>query len=176
MRQSCLCQCGMLQHRPFPAGALGEVGIAVAQVEQRQDLALDQRLRQPARRVEPRLGVEQRLQFRFVQPVARRPGVEVRLAQQPQVSPQPGKLGAPGAMFDFARIAAGPGNPPVVVDETCDIDKAGADVVTGASLDNNVICTDEKTTIVVDSVADRLVQAIDGHGSMNGVAVLQRGG
>ncbi len=53
-------------------------------------------------------------------------------------------------------IAAGPGNPPAVVDETADIPKAARDIVAGASLDNNVICTSEKETIVVASVADEL--------------------
>src|SRR5439155_4502232 len=48
-------------------------------------------------------------------------------------------------------ICAGPGNPPVVVDETADIDKAARDVVFGASFDNNVICTDEKECLVVSS-------------------------
>ena len=57
-------------------------------------------------------------------------------------------------------ITAGPGNPPAVVDQTADIDQAARDIVRGASFDNNIICTDEKTTIVVDSVADRLVQAM----------------
>ena len=51
-----------------------------------------------------------------------------------------GGTGGPGvvkaAMNSGKRaICAGPGNPPVVVDETCDIGKAGADIVTGASLD-----------------------------------------
>ena len=55
-------------------------------------------------------------------------------------------------------IAAGPGNPPTVVDQTADIAKAAKDIVSGASFDNNIICVDEKTTIVVDTVADRLVQ------------------
>ena len=41
-------------------------------------------------------------------------------------------------------IAAGAGNPPVVVDETADIAKAARDIVWGASFDNNVICVDEK--------------------------------
>ena len=41
-------------------------------------------------------------------------------------------------------ICAGPGNPPVVVDETADLDKAGRDIVLGASTDNNIICVDEK--------------------------------
>ncbi|MEN8041613.1 MAG: aldehyde dehydrogenase family protein [Actinomycetota bacterium] len=55
-------------------------------------------------------------------------------------------------------IAAGPGNPPAVVDQTADIAKAARDIVAGASFDNNIICVDEKTTIVVDTVADRLIQ------------------
>jgi acyl-CoA reductase-like NAD-dependent aldehyde dehydrogenase len=53
-------------------------------------------------------------------------------------------------------IAAGPGNPPCVVDETADIAKAGKDIVDGASFDNNVICICEKEIIVVASVADKL--------------------
>ena len=48
-------------------------------------------------------------------------------------------------------ICAGPGNPPVVVDETADIDKAGRDIVLGASTDNNIICTDEKEALVVET-------------------------
>ena len=57
-------------------------------------------------------------------------------------------------------ITAGPGNPPAVVDQTADVDQAGRDIVRGGSFDNNIVCVDEKTTIVVDSVADRLVQAM----------------
>ncbi len=57
-------------------------------------------------------------------------------------------------------ITAGPGNPPALVDETADVDRAGRDIVAGASFDNNVICTDEKSTLVVEPVADRLVQAM----------------
>ncbi len=53
-------------------------------------------------------------------------------------------------------IAAGPGNPPVIVDATADIAKAGKDIVDGASFDNNIICICEKEIIVVESVADRL--------------------
>jgi acyl-CoA reductase-like NAD-dependent aldehyde dehydrogenase len=57
-------------------------------------------------------------------------------------------------------ICAGPGNPPAVVDETADVEKAGRDIVLGASTDNNIICTDEKETICVATVADRLVAAM----------------
>lgn len=57
-------------------------------------------------------------------------------------------------------ICAGPGNPPVIVDETANIEKAASDIVLGASFDNNMICVEEKETIVVASVADKLIQAM----------------
>ena len=63
-------------------------------------------------------------------------------------------------------ICAGPGNPPVVVDETADIDKAARDVVFGASFDNNIICADEKECLVVSSVADQLIKAMTYYGSV----------
>jgi propionaldehyde dehydrogenase len=66
---------------------------------------------------------------------------------------------------DKRAVTAGPGNPPAVVDQTADVDKAGRDIVAGASFDNNLICTDEKTTIAVDTVADRLVRAMAQHGA-----------
>lgn len=62
-------------------------------------------------------------------------------------------------------ICAGPGNPPVVVDETADIEKAGRDIVRGASFDNNIICVDEKEVFVVASVADALLDAMAKHGA-----------
>jgi acyl-CoA reductase-like NAD-dependent aldehyde dehydrogenase len=78
--------------------------------------------------------------------------------------------GGPGVVQEALKtnkkaITAGPGNPPAVVDQTADVDAAGRDIVRGASFDNNVICTDEKTTIVVDTVADRLVQAMVANGA-----------
>ena len=63
-------------------------------------------------------------------------------------------------------ICAGPGNPPSVVDETADIVKAGRDIVLGASFDNNIICTDEKTTFVVESVAIDLLRAMADGGAL----------
>ena len=67
-------------------------------------------------------------------------------------------------------ICAGPGNPPVVVDETADIEKAARDIVLGASTDNNIICVDEKEVLVVDAVADRLLEAM----KKNNAVVLDR--
>jgi len=55
-------------------------------------------------------------------------------------------------------IAAGPGNPPVVVDETADIARAARHIVDGASFDNNVLCIAEKEIICVGSVADELIR------------------
>ncbi len=57
-------------------------------------------------------------------------------------------------------ICAGPGNPPVVVDETADIERAGRDIVLGASTDNNIICADEKQVLAVASIADDLIKAM----------------
>jgi acyl-CoA reductase-like NAD-dependent aldehyde dehydrogenase len=53
-------------------------------------------------------------------------------------------------------IAAGPGNPPAVVDATADLDRAAEGIVLGASIDNNIICTAEKEIVAVDSIADAL--------------------
>ena len=63
-------------------------------------------------------------------------------------------------------ICAGPGNPPVVVDETADLEQAGRDIVRGGSLDNNIICTDEKEIFAVDSITDGLKRAMCRHGAV----------
>jgi acyl-CoA reductase-like NAD-dependent aldehyde dehydrogenase len=66
---------------------------------------------------------------------------------------------------DKRAITAGPGNPPAVVDGTADIERAGRDIVRGASFDNNLVCIDEKVVLVVDTVADRLIRAMTGNGA-----------
>ena len=62
-------------------------------------------------------------------------------------------------------ICAGPGNPPVVVDESADLEQAGRDVVIGASFDNNITCTDEKEVFAVASIADELKRQMVRHGA-----------
>ena len=62
-------------------------------------------------------------------------------------------------------ICAGPGNPPVVVDETADVDQAARDIVAGASFDNNLVCVLEKEIIAVDAIADELKAALVAHGA-----------
>jgi acyl-CoA reductase-like NAD-dependent aldehyde dehydrogenase len=44
-----------------------------------------------------------------------------------------------------------------VVDETAHLGETARGIVRGASLDNNIICVDEKEVLVVDSVADKLI-------------------
>ena len=53
-------------------------------------------------------------------------------------------------------ICAGPGNPPAVVDETADLEKAARDIVKGASFDNNLVCILEKEILAVEAIADQL--------------------
>jgi acyl-CoA reductase-like NAD-dependent aldehyde dehydrogenase len=94
------------------------------------------------------------------QALMRHPGVRVLLV-----------TGGPGVVKEAMRsgkraICAGPGNPPVVVDETADIDKAGRDIVFGGGFDNNIICVDEKEIFVVDRVADLLKAAMCAHGAV----------
>lgn len=62
-------------------------------------------------------------------------------------------------------VAAGPGNPPVIVDETADIDRAARDIVDGASFENNILCVAEKECFVVRSVADSLIAKMQACGA-----------
>jgi aldehyde dehydrogenase len=57
-------------------------------------------------------------------------------------------------------IAGGPGNPPVVVDETADLDRAAECIITGSAFDNNLLCIGEKEVFVVASVADAFIAAM----------------
>ncbi len=63
-------------------------------------------------------------------------------------------------------VAGGPGNPPVVIDDTADLDAAARGVVAGASFDNNVICTDEKEVFVVERAFDRVFAGVQRHGAV----------
>ena len=54
-------------------------------------------------------------------------------------------------------ICAGPGNPPVIVDETADIRKAARHIVAGAAYDNNLLCIGEKQIFVLEKVFDAFI-------------------
>ncbi|MCF8063422.1 MAG: aldehyde dehydrogenase, partial [Deltaproteobacteria bacterium] len=62
-------------------------------------------------------------------------------------------------------IAGGPGNPPVVVDETADLDRAARSILEGAAFSNCMACASEKEIFVVESVADRLKERLAAHGA-----------
>lgn len=62
-------------------------------------------------------------------------------------------------------IAAGPGNPPVIVDGTADIAAAARDIVDGASFDNNIMCICEKEVFAVSSIMDRLMEEMEKNGA-----------
>lgn len=55
-------------------------------------------------------------------------------------------------------IGAGAGNPPALVDETADVEKAARDIVNGCTFDNNLPCIAEKEVVAVDWVTDQLIK------------------
>jgi aldehyde dehydrogenase len=63
-------------------------------------------------------------------------------------------------------IVAGPGNPPVVVDETADLDRAARCIIQGGAYDNNLLCIAEKEVFVVNSVFDAMLSAMERAGAV----------
>ena len=61
-------------------------------------------------------------------------------------------------------IVAGPGNPPVVVDATADLDNAAKSIVAGAAFDNSLLCISEKEVFAVKEIFDQLMAAVSNHG------------
>jgi aldehyde dehydrogenase len=57
-------------------------------------------------------------------------------------------------------IVAGPGNPPVVVDETADLDNAARSIIAGAAYDNNLLCIGEKEVFAVAAIFDELLETM----------------
>ena len=62
-------------------------------------------------------------------------------------------------------IGAGAGNPPVIVDDTADVVKAGKDIIDGCSFDNNLPCIAEKEVFVFRNVADQLISSMLANGA-----------
>jgi aldehyde dehydrogenase len=63
-------------------------------------------------------------------------------------------------------IVAGPGNPPVVVDETADLDRAARCIIQGGAYDNNLLCIAEKQVFVVEQVFDAMMAAMERAGAV----------
>ncbi|MEJ2545726.1 MAG: aldehyde dehydrogenase family protein, partial [Calditrichaceae bacterium] len=62
-------------------------------------------------------------------------------------------------------IAAGPGNPPVLIDETADLSLAAKEITESASYDNNILCIAEKEIFVVESVFDEFMANFEAVGN-----------
>ena len=63
-------------------------------------------------------------------------------------------------------IVAGPGNPPVVVDATADLDRAARAIIQGAAYDNNLLCIGEKQVFVVEAVFEAMLSAMERAGAL----------
>lgn len=94
-------------------------------------------------------------------------------AQQLMTHPAIGMIAVTGGhgVVDFATktgkrlIAGGPGNPPVVVDETADLDRAAQCIIQGAGFSNCIACASEKEIFVVESAADQLKEKLKRYGA-----------
>ncbi len=62
-------------------------------------------------------------------------------------------------------ICAGPGNPPVLVDDTACMKRAAKGILQGAAYDNNLLCIGEKEVFVLDNVADQLMAELEKAGA-----------
>ena len=62
-------------------------------------------------------------------------------------------------------IVAGPGNPPVVVDETACAENAAKCIIKGCAYDNNLLCIGEKEVFAVDAIFPKLMDAFARHGA-----------
>ncbi|MSU62523.1 MAG: aldehyde dehydrogenase family protein [Pedosphaera sp.] len=63
-------------------------------------------------------------------------------------------------------ICAGPGNPPVLVDDTACMKRAARCVISGAAYDNNLLCIGEKEVFVLDNIADKFMAELENHGAV----------
>jgi aldehyde dehydrogenase len=63
-------------------------------------------------------------------------------------------------------ICAGPGNPPVYVDDTACMKRAAKAIIQGASYDNNLLCIGEKEVFALEGIADKLMDQMSQHGAV----------
>jgi aldehyde dehydrogenase len=62
-------------------------------------------------------------------------------------------------------ICAGPGNPPVLVDGTSDLNRAAQNTILGAAYDNNLLCIGEKEVFVLESFFGPFMAALEKNGA-----------
>jgi len=63
-------------------------------------------------------------------------------------------------------VCAGPGNPPVLVDDTACLQRAARAIIQGASYDNNLLCIGEKEVFALDRIADKLMTEMESNGAV----------
>jgi aldehyde dehydrogenase len=63
-------------------------------------------------------------------------------------------------------ICAGPGNPPVLVDDTACMKRAAKSIIQGAAYDNNLLCIGEKEVFVLEEIADKLMAEMEQAGAV----------
>ncbi len=63
-------------------------------------------------------------------------------------------------------ICAGPGNPPVYVDDTACMKRAAKAIIQGASYDNNLLCIGEKEVFALENIADKLMSQMEQNGGV----------
>lgn len=63
-------------------------------------------------------------------------------------------------------IAAGPGNPPTLIDETADLKLAATEITQSAGYDNNILCIAEKEIFVVESVFESFMNEMERSGNV----------
>ena len=63
-------------------------------------------------------------------------------------------------------ICAGPGNPPVYVDDTACMKRAAKAIIQGAAYDNNLLCIGEKEVFALENIADKLMAQMEQSGAV----------
>src|SRR5215471_9667717 len=63
-------------------------------------------------------------------------------------------------------ICAGPGNPPVVVDDTACMKRAAKSIIQGGGYDNNLLCIGEKEVFVLENMANELMAQMEKAGAI----------
>ena len=63
-------------------------------------------------------------------------------------------------------ICAGPGNPPVLVDDTACMKRAARFIIQGTAYDNNLLCIGEKEVFALESIADELMSELEKAGAV----------
>jgi acetaldehyde dehydrogenase/alcohol dehydrogenase len=55
-------------------------------------------------------------------------------------------------------LGVGPGNTPVYLDKTADVEMAVVDIITSKTFDNGTICASEQTVVIDDAIYDRVLK------------------